>query len=120
MPETEVVLFGEADGSCSLIDWLNTLPSKVQDKCIVRIERLAEMGCELRRPEADYLRDGIYELRASHKGIHYRMLYFFYRKAAIVSHGLIKERVVPEREIELAVMRNSVYADAPAKHTYME
>jgi hypothetical protein len=41
----------------------------------------------------DYLRDDIYELRASHQGIHYRMLYFFHGTAAIiVSHGLIKER----------------------------
>jgi phage-related protein len=59
------------------------------------------MGHELRRPEADYLRDDIYELRASHQGVHCRMLYFFHGTAAIiVSHGLIKEREVPPREIE--------------------
>ncbi len=28
----------------------------------LRLERLREMGHELRRPEADFLRDGIYEL----------------------------------------------------------
>ena len=31
MPETEVVLFAEADGSSPLIDWLDRLPSKVQN-----------------------------------------------------------------------------------------
>jgi phage-related protein len=120
MPETEVVLFAEAGGTCLLIDWLDKLPSKVQDKCIVRVERLAEMGHELRRPEADYLRDGIYELRASHRGVHYRVLYFFYGKTAVVSHGLIKEKTVPEREIDLAIRRRNIYVNDPVAHTYWE
>jgi len=64
------------------------LPVKAQDKCQVRVERLRELGHELRRPEADLLRDGICELRATLQGIHYRILYFFYgTAAAIVSHG---------------------------------
>jgi hypothetical protein len=37
------------------LDWFNKLSEKAQDKCRVRIERLATMGHELRRPEADYL-----------------------------------------------------------------
>ena len=70
------------------------------------IDRLAEQGHELRRPEADLLRDGIYELRASYQGVHYRMLYFFAGRAVVVlSHGLTKEREVPSREIDLAVDR---------------
>lgn len=43
MPETDVVLFAKANGFCPLIDWLDTLPSKVQDKYIVSIERLEEL-----------------------------------------------------------------------------
>ena len=39
---------------------------------------LAAFGHELHRPIADSLRDGIYELRASHQGIPYRILYFLY------------------------------------------
>lgn len=60
-----------------MLDWLDHLPSKVQAKCANRIDRLGKLGHELRRPEADYLRDGLYELRASYQGVHYRMLYFF-------------------------------------------
>jgi len=120
MPETEVVLFAAAGGTCPLLHWLDGLPSKVQDKCIVRVERLAEMGHELRRPEADYLRNGIFELRASYQGVHYRALYFFHGKKAVVSHGLTKEKEVPEREIELAIKRWAIYADDPDKHTYRE
>ena len=66
MPETEVVFFAEADGSAPLLRWLDEQPAKIQDKCIVRVERLAAMGHELRRPEADLLRDGICELRVRH------------------------------------------------------
>ncbi|MEH1871881.1 type II toxin-antitoxin system RelE/ParE family toxin [Nostoc sp.] len=41
------------------------------------MEQLAEYGFELRRPAADLLRDGIYELRAKHVRVQYRILYFF-------------------------------------------
>jgi phage-related protein len=53
---------------------------------MVRLDRLEELGHELRRPEVAYLRDGIYEVRAKHGGVSYRMLYFFHgRTAAVVS-----------------------------------
>ena len=120
MPETEVILSAEANGTCPLIDWLESLPPKVQDKCIVRVERLAEMGHELRRPEADYLRDGIYELRASHQGMHYRILYFFHDRTAVIPHGLVKEKEVPSRNIELAIERKKMYTSEPENHTYRE
>ena len=53
MPETKVILFCEDDGAVPLLTWMDKLPAKAQDKCIVKIERLAAMGHELRRPEAD-------------------------------------------------------------------
>jgi phage-related protein len=107
LAHTEVFFFREPkDESVPLLEWIDELPAKVQAKCIERIDRLGEMGHELRRPEADFLRDGIYELRASYHGIHYRMLYFFAGKAIVVlSHGLTKEREVPPREIDQAVRR---------------
>ena len=68
-----------------LLDWLDRLPTKVRAKCTERIDRLGELGRELHRPEADYLRDGIYELRATYQGIHYRVLYFFAGRAIVWS-----------------------------------
>lgn len=106
MPQTDIFFFREPDRSVPLLDWLDEMPAKVQSKCTERIDRLGELGHELRRPEADFLRDGIYELRASYQGVHYRMLYFFAGKAVVVvSHGLTKEREVPPKEIDLAVKR---------------
>ena len=107
MAQTEVFFFREPkDGSVPLLKWLDGLPPKVRAKCAERIDRLAELGHELRRPEADLLRDGIHELRASYQGVHYRLLYFFAGKAVVVlSHGLVKEREAAPREIDRAIER---------------
>ncbi len=54
MPRTKVALYREEDGSCPFIEWFDKLPAKVQDKCYLRLERLHELGHELRRPEAAF------------------------------------------------------------------
>lgn len=59
MPKIAVVFYQEVAGTVPVLDWLDRLPAKAQDKRRVRIERLRDLGHELRRPEADYLRDGI-------------------------------------------------------------
>jgi phage-related protein len=121
MPATRVLLFREADGSVPLLNWLDALPSKVQDKCRVRIERLQELGHEMRRPEADYLRNEIYELRVRHQSVNYRMLYFFYGEGtAVLCHALTKERAVPSREIDRAIQRRDRFRNDPASHTHEE
>lgn len=96
MPNVEVIFFQEAEGKIPpLLEWLDGLPQKVRIKCLARLKRLEDLGHELRRPEADYLREGIYELRASLQGVHYRMLYFFHgRSAVVLTQGIVKEREV--------------------------
>ena len=119
MPKTKLIFFQEADGSVPVIDWLDSIPSKALVKCRVKLARLEEMGHELRRPEADLLRDKIYELRASLQGINYRILYFFHgNTAAIVAHGIIKESAVPPKEIEKAIERKKLFESNPTKHTF--
>ena len=120
MPSTQVVFFADEEG-CPVLDWLDHLPKKIQAKAQVRIERLAEMGHELRRPEADYLRDNIYELRWRFQSVNYRILYFFHGKEVVVlSNGLTKEGQVPPREIDLAVERKRAFEIDPVGHTYSE
>ena len=120
MPPTTVVIFKESDGSCPLLEWLDTLPAKARAKCIVRIERLKQAGHELRRPEADTLRDGIHELSARMGHVNYRILYFFHGKTAVISHGLVKQRGVPTGEIDRAVDRMLRFVRNPQAHTYEE
>ena len=120
MAQTEVLFYRELkEDSVPFLKWLEGLPVKVQAKCAERIDRLGELGHELRRPEADFLRDGIYELRASYQGVHYRMLYFFAGKAVVVvSHGLTKKREVPPREIDQALARKQLVEADFEKFTF--
>jgi hypothetical protein len=74
MAKTKVVLYREEDGIVPILDWLDAISKKARAKCIARLERLFELGHELRRPEADLLRDGIYELRVALRRQNYRML----------------------------------------------
>jgi phage-related protein len=121
MPRIPVVFYQEDAQTVPVLDWLDGLSAKAQDKCRVRIERLRDLGHELRRPEADYLRDGIYELRVGLQRVNYRMLYFFHGGvAAVLAHGLVKEREVPPREIEEAIRRRRKFESNPEQHTYKE
>src|SRR6266851_8065320 len=114
MPKIRVVFYKEDDGSVPILEWLDLLQPRALDKCTVRIERLAELGHELRRPEADLLRDGIYELRVGLQHVNYRILYFFHgRVAAVLAHGLTKKDTVPDRAIETALARKRKYESDP-------
>ncbi len=121
MPQTNVVIFQDEDGRAPFLEWFDELPAKAQDKCRVRLERLAQLGHELRRPEADYLRDQIYELRIGLQGVNYRILYFFHGNvAAVLSHGIVKERAVPSNEIDSAVKQKQQFIANPDRHTHEE
>lgn len=124
MPPVEVVFYRDVDGSVPALEWLDVLhgrDERIVEKLQVRLERLAEEGHALRRPEADYLRDDIYELRVKFGTANYRLLYFFFgRQAAVVSHGLTKEADVPPREIELAIMRRQLFLANPEERQHRE
>ena len=121
MPQTKVVFYQEKDGTVPVLDWLDDIPAKAQLKCLAKIERLKQEGHELRRPEADLLRDKIYELRSSFQGVHYRILYFFHdRNVAVLSHSITKEDSIPPVEIERAMKRKRQFEQHPEKHTYAE
>jgi phage-related protein len=112
----------EKDGTVPVLEWLKDLrrhERRGYAKCLVRIERLAEEGHALRRPEADYLRDGIHELRARQGHVNYRILYFFHgQRAVILTHGLTKESEVPDGDIERARRRKATFEADPKAHLY--
>ena len=68
MPQSEVVFYKEGE-SVMIREWLRRLPAKAQRKCLTYIAQLEMQGHDLRRPIADLLRDGIYELRPSYQGV---------------------------------------------------
>jgi phage-related protein len=102
----EVRYYVDDQGATPAKLWLDSLPPKARQKGSQRIELLAELGNELKRPFADYLRDGIYELRWEWRSVQYRLLYFFIGKqVVIVSHSFSKRGIVPPFQIQRAITR---------------
>jgi phage-related protein len=125
MPATRIVLFQDANEEVPVLKWLNKLAKhdkKGYANCVARIEQLAEYGFELRRPAADFLRDGIYELRAKHVRVQYRILYFFHgQNVVILAHAIIKEdNEVPDKDIDLALTYRNLFVLNPEIYTYVE
>jgi phage-related protein len=124
MPRTDVVFYQEDRNDVPVLDWLKELHRsdlRAYESCVAAIARLAEFGHELRRPLADILRDGIYELRIRKGRVHYRILYFFHgRNLAILGHALTKEDKVPRADIERAIRRKRAFESDPAGHSYSE
>jgi phage-related protein len=132
MPRTEVLFYQEDEGTVPVDEWLCELPKKVQAKCQAYLRQLEDFGHELRRPVADFLRDGIYELRPSYQGVQYRMLYFFPKlhagetkvekmlaqRVVVLSHGFAKTGAVPDAEIDRAIQRKIRFEVNPKAHTF--
>ena len=119
MPQVQVVFYMEDDGSVPMSDWLDGLQSKHRAKCLKWIGILRVFGRDLRRPESDYLGDGIHELRVRFQSLNYRMLYFFHGNSVVVlTHGLKKKKGVPPREIDRAVEQKKKFEADPQSHTF--
>jgi phage-related protein len=123
MPRIDVVFYQEEE-DVPVLDWLKELrrtDQRAYESCVAAIARLAEFGHELRRPLADILRDGIYELRIRKGRVNIRILYFFHgRNLAILGHALTKEDKVPKADIERAIRRKKSFETDPAGHSYSE
>lgn len=76
-----------------------------------KIQLLQELGINLHRPHADFLRDKTYELRARDRKKQLRILYFFFDGNKIIfSHGIVKKSGrVPDAEIDRAIMHYEDY-----------
>ena len=121
MPPTRLLYYRDTSGAVPVLAWLLELRRRnplAFTKCLVKIRRLAALGYEIRRPESDLLRDGIYELRTHAGRVQYRILYFFHgRDLAILAHAITKEGRVPAVEIDRAVQRKRELERAPDRHT---
>lgn len=117
MPEVEVVCYQE-HGRVPLVDWLASLRGDDRRRCEYGLGRLRAEGHALRRPLADHVAAGVFELRVKHLKVHYRMLYFFHgRSVVVVSHGFAKQGgVIPYEEIRRALDRKLRYEADPRSH----
>ena len=104
-----------------VLKWLHELPPRAIIKCRARMIRLRQMGHDLRRPDADYVGDDIYELRILRAGQRYRMLYAFHEgRFVLLLAGFSKsQRRIPKREIELARRRLDRFLQDPKRHSHL-
>ena len=87
-------------------EFLKSLPKAARIEAGAALTDLEEYGPELRRPGADYLRDGIYELRFTSAKVNYRILYFFDGPEVVLTNAFVKKvQKVPKAEIERAMRR---------------
>ena len=124
MPPITVVLYQDERGCVPVRDWLQSLRwknRKAYARCLRAIERLAENGHELRRPIADYICEGIHELRCHEGHVQFRLLYFFHEgQRAVFVHALTKESTIPLPDLRRAIQRKHEYEKNPQAHTYWE
>ena len=98
-----VYYFIDEDGCKPVKEFIDSLTEKEQAKVYAYISELKNQGNNLRRPMADYLRDGIYELRPRDN----RIFYFFYLRDRVVLVHAIKKHVkkIPEHDLKLCIKR---------------
>jgi|SRR3989338_99058 len=98
-----VYFFVDKDGHKPVKEFIHSLTRKEQAKVYAYIAELKKQGNNLRRPMADYLENGIYELRPKDN----RIFYFFYlRDRAILVHAIKKHvKKVTENDLRLCVKR---------------
>jgi len=119
VPPVQLAFYRDRQGRVPVLEWLDRL--QVHDrrgyaKCLARLAMLRMTGFALRRPIADYLRDGVYELRARSGNEQLRILHCFYRSRAVLMHALTKEDAVPDDDIERAVTRRNLLERDPDTH----
>ena len=98
-----IYYFVDERGDNPVRDFIESLPLKERAKIFAYIGELKKQGNNLRRPMADYLEDGIYELRPRDN----RIFYFFYlRDSAVLVHVIKKRaREIPRNDLRLCLER---------------
>ncbi len=105
----QLVYYELADESVPVKDFIDGLDELEQAKAFNWMRSLGEKGPTFPRPYADYLRDGIYELRLKLSGDNERILYFFcFKDFIVLTHQPTKHtKKVPDGDIEIALQRKT-------------
>ena len=120
VPKVEVRLYKDDEGRSPVLEWLRVLRFRNANawaKLRSRLGRLEQLGYELRRPQADSIGAGLYELRARSGHVNYRILYFFHgREVVILAHALTKEDRLPLSDVRRALDRKLIFESNPENH----
>ena len=117
-PSVQIRLFRSLDGTVPVLEALDDLTQKAREKCLYAIALLREQGHTARRPLAENLGDGLYELRIKVGRVNHRILYFFHGQEIIVlAHYLTKEREVPTVDLKRVGERRELYLSDPDRYS---
>ncbi len=118
MSHCEVVYFKTERGDEPVREFVDKLDLNSRRKYWRKIDYLKEFGKNLCEPHAKYLGSDIYELRFRGADGHFRVLYFFFNGYhAILTNGFKKKTSqTPKQEIELAILRMSVFKASSEKY----
>jgi hypothetical protein len=99
-----VIYYESKDGECPIENFITSRRISNRAKILSLFALLEEKGPNLPRPYADFLEDGIHELRLKLSGDQIRILYFFcFRNYVILTHAFHKtSNKVPLAEIRKA------------------
>jgi phage-related protein len=102
---SNIYYYIDARGNNPVKEFIASLPLKERAKVLAYIEELRQQGHNLRRPLADYVGQGIYELRPKHNRVFY---FFFMKDSAVLVHAIKKKTdKIPEGDLQLCVKRKS-------------
>jgi phage-related protein len=114
----EIEFFVKENGRCPLEEFMNgLLPKKDLPYILNAMEQLEEHGYNLKRPQVDFIDDGIWELRVKTINGQFRLFYFFYdNRRIIITHGIKKKTgPVPQSDIKRAKEFRLVYLSRKEK-----
>lgn len=100
---SNIYYFVDEKGNNPVKEFIASLPVKERAKIFAYIAELRVQGHNLRRPMADYLKNGIYELRPKANRIFY---FFFLKHSAVLLHAVRKktDRIL-EKDLALCIKR---------------
>lgn len=102
---SNIYYFLDEKGHAPVKDFIKSLPLKERAKVFAYIAELKNQGHNLRRPMADFLQDGIHELRPKDNRIFY---FFFLRDSAVLVHAIKKKTdKIPDEDLKLCIKRKS-------------
>ncbi|MBF0523443.1 MAG: type II toxin-antitoxin system RelE/ParE family toxin [Candidatus Omnitrophica bacterium] len=98
-----IYFFVDERGNCPVEQALKELSEKEDMKVRAYLKILKECGHTLHRPIADYLGNGIYELRPQN----HRVFYFFFLKDSVVLLHVIRKKTdrIPSGDLALCIKR---------------
>lgn len=101
----QIDFYEDEQGESNVKEFLDSIENeKLKAKVLKDIGLLQNRGTELRKPHADYIEDGIWELRTKQSSNISRILYFtFTNNKIVLLNGFIKkQQKTPRNEIDRA------------------